>query len=79
MTIDVVFNTREAIYTPSKFNAVKYNLVGEKVNVGVFGLYQVKDEDETDAYFVVELPDGRCCYARVDQIQFIKDREDDVL
>jgi len=68
--------TRKALYTPSKLNAVKYNLVGKTVTVGVFGLFQIKEEDDIDAYFVVELPDGKCCYARVDQIQFIEKEEE---
>lgn len=71
LAINVNLVTRKAIYTPSKLNAVKYNLVGRKVDVGVFGLFQVKEEDDIDAYFVVELPNGSCCYARVDQIQFV--------
>lgn len=77
MTVSVGLEQRKAIYKPSKLNAVKYNLVGETVTVGVFGLFQVKEEDDTDAYFVVELPDGKCCYARVDQIQFIEEREEE--
>lgn len=76
LTVSVGLAQRKAIYTPSKLNAVKYNLVGRKVDVGVFGLFQVKEEDDVDAYFVVELPNGSCCYARVDQIQFVDKEEE---
>lgn len=43
---------------------------GDVVNVGVFGLYQVQFADEVDAYFVVELPNGKCTYTSVTTIQF---------
>ena len=56
----------------------KYGLsASEPTEVGVFGLFQCGDEDGSDAYFVVELPDGKCCYAGVDDIQFIKDTEEE--
>lgn len=76
LRVNVNLTTRKAAYTPSKLNAVKYNLVGRKVEVDVFGLFQVKEDDDVDAYFVVELPNGSCCYARVDQIQFIDKEEE---
>lgn len=77
MTIDVSFKGRRALYTPTKFNAIKYNLVGKTVDVEAFGIFQVKEDEDIDAYFVVKLPDGRCCYAGVDQIQFVEDKEED--
>lgn len=77
-TVNVNLATRRALYTPSKYNAKEYGLSTEEpTEVGVFGLFQVKEDDEEDAYFVVELPDGRCCYAGVCQIQFIKEEEAD--
>lgn len=69
--------TRPAILTP-KYDITKLGLKkGEPIKVDVFGLYQVRvDEDDIDAYFVAELPDGKCVYAAVDTIQFT-DREGD--
>ena len=79
-SFDVSVNlvTREALYTPSLFNAERFGLpLDEPTPVDVFGLYQVnEDAESSDAYFVVELPDGRCCYAGVLEIQFIKYPED---
>lgn len=78
LTVSVGLKTRKALYWPSDFNAMKYNLsTTEPTPVGVFGLFQVKEEEEADAYFVVELPDGKCCYASVVQIQFIKETEEE--
>lgn len=78
ITVSVNITTRRALYTPSAFNAKEYGLnTEEPTEVGVFGLFQVKEDDETDACFVVELPDGRCCHAGVYQIQFIKEEEVD--
>jgi hypothetical protein len=56
-----------------RYDNVKLGLKkGEQVDVDVFGCYQVRaDEDDIDAYFVVELPDGRCAYAAIDTIQFV--------
>lgn len=79
-TISVKCNldTRKALYWPSDFNAMKYNLsTTEPTPVGVFGLFQVKEDEDVDAYFVVELPNGMCCYANVTQIQFIKETEEE--
>lgn len=79
-SLDISINlvTREALYTPSRFNAERFGLSkDEPTPVDVFGLYQVsEDAESSDAYFVVELPDGRCCYAGVLEIQFIKHPED---
>lgn len=71
-------DTRKALYTPSKFNAAKYCLsTNEPTPVKVFGLFPVTERDgDSDAYFVVELPDGKCCYANVDQIQFTDKEEE---
>ena len=78
LTVSFNLQTRKALYTPSVYNAEKYELsIDEPTQVGVFGLFQCGDEDGSDAYFVVELPDGRCCYAAVDQIQFIKATEEE--
>lgn len=78
LTVSVNLQTRKALYTPSVYNAEKYGLsLDEPTQVGVFGLFQCGDEDGSEAYFVVELPDGKCCYADVCQIQFIKDTEEE--
>lgn len=78
LTVSVNLQTRKALYTPSAYNANKYKLSTETpTEVGVFGLFQCSDEDGSEAYFVVELPDGKCCYAGVDDIQFIKDIEEE--
>lgn len=77
LTINVNLETRKALYTPSVYNAMKYNLnANEPVEVDVFGLFQVKEEDDIDAYFVVKLPDGHCCYAGVTAIQFIQEADE---
>lgn len=77
--IDVYMNlcTRPAIFTPGH-DVPKLGLEkGRQYNVDVFGLYQVKvDDDDVDAYFIAELPDGHCVYAAVDTIQFV-DKGDD--
>ncbi len=79
ITVNVNLTTRKALYRPSSHNICKYKLSAQDPTpVGVFGLFQVIEENEDiDAYFVVELPDGHCCYARVDQIQFIKETEEE--
>lgn len=80
LNVNVKMNlvTRKALYLPSDFNAMKYGLsTTEPTPVDVFGLFQVKEEDDIDAYFVVELPNGMCCYANVVQIQFIKETEEE--
>lgn len=78
LTINVNLKTRKALYKPSVYNAIRYNLTAnEPVEVGVFGLYQVMQDDDIDAYFVVKLPDGHCCYAGVEHIQFLPEEEAD--
>lgn len=79
LKLNVNLVTRKALYTPSNFNAAKYCLsTSEPTPVGVFGLFPVRERDgDADAYFVVELPNGKCCYADVEQIQFIKETEED--
>lgn len=76
--IDVHMNlcTRPAVLTP-KCDVPRVGLKkGEPVNVDVFGLYQISVDEDVDAYFVAELPDGKCVYAAVDTIQFVdKDGE----
>lgn len=78
--IDVHFNltVKKALFTPNAFQAKRHGLsTTEPTEVGVFGLFQVKEDDEIDAYFVVKLPDGHCCYASVTDIQFIKKEADE--
>jgi hypothetical protein len=77
LTINVNLSTRKALYTPSSYNATKYHLsTDEPTEVDVFGLFQCGDTDGSDAYFVVKLPDGKCCYADVNQIQFLPEEEE---
>ena len=73
LTVSVNLQTRRALYTPSIYNAIKYKLdANVPVEVDVFGLFQVRqDYEDIDAYFVVKLPDGHCCYAGVPNIQFL--------
>jgi len=77
LTVNVNLITHKALYTPSSYNATKYNLsTTEPTEVGVFGLFQCGDTDGSEAYFVVKLPDGKCCYADVCQIQFLPEEEE---
>lgn len=70
ITVNMNLETRPAIYTPC-VNRPKLGLDAHvPVKVGVFGLYQVVVDEDIDAYFVVTLPNGKCTYAGVDQIQF---------
>lgn len=74
LTVNVNLETCKALYTPSVYNAAKYGLSTEApTEVDVFGLFQVADGNDVDAYFVVKLHDGRCCYAGVTEIQFIQE------
>lgn len=70
ITVNMNLETRPAIYTPvvdrPQFSLKAY----EPVKVDVFGIYQVAVDGDIDAYFVVTLPNGKCTYAGVDQIQF---------
>lgn len=70
ITVNMNLTTRPAIYTPC-VSRPKLDLVkGTPVCVDVFGVYQVSDGEDVDAYFVVTLPNGRCTYAGVEEIQF---------
>lgn len=70
ITVNMNLKTRPAIYTATCDRPHLGIRKGEAIDVDVFGLYQVAVDDEVDAYFVVTLPDGKCTYAGVDQIQF---------
>ena len=64
-------STRPAVLTPRHDIKSAGLKKGVPVNVDVFGLYQVAcGEDDCDAYFIAELPDGRCVYAAIETIQF---------
>ena len=64
-------STRPARYTP-KYDRKHLGIIGgETLSVDVFGVYQVAIDDEVDAYFVVMLPDGRCTYAGIEDVQFV--------
>jgi hypothetical protein len=77
ISINVNLSTRKALYWPSNYNICKYKLSAQDPTpVDVFGLFAVKESDgDSDAYFVVKLPDGHCCYASVDQIQFLPEED----
>ena len=78
LTVSVNLATRKAMYKPSVYNAMKYHLdANTPVEVGVYGLFQVKEDEDISPYFVVELPDGHCCYAGVEQIQFLPEEVDE--
>lgn len=78
LTVSVNLQTRKALYKPSVYNAIRYKLeANTPVKVDVFGLFQVLQDDDLDAYFVVRLPDGHCCYAGVEHIQFLPEEEAD--
>ncbi len=72
-TISIGWATRPAMYKiPSEYVAKKYNLsVGEEYKVYVHGIFQVKDVDGAEVYFICEFEDGRCCYADPQYIRFI--------
>lgn len=70
ITVNMNLKTRPAIYTP-RCNRPRFELIkDEPVDVDVLGIYQVADEEDIDVYFVVVLPNGKCCYAGVETIQF---------
>lgn len=76
INVNVNLTTRPAIYTPNKYRAAALKIEeGTVLKVDVFGLFQVASEEDTDAYFVVELPDGSCTYANVTEIKFDKEAE----
>ena len=71
ITVNLNLKTRPAIYTPA-CDRPKLDLKkGQEVCVDVFGIYQVSDGDDVDAYFVITLLNGRCTYAGVEEIRFI--------
>lgn len=71
--IKIGWATRPAIYTiPSE--SVAYNLKREKGKeypVHVHGIFQYKDEDSADVFFICEFEDGQCCYADPRYVRFI--------
>ncbi len=75
MQIEIVLQRRRALYTPCVDRPALDLTKGVPVECRVWGCYQVDDCDGRDVYFVVELENGRCTHASIDQVQFIK--EDD--
>lgn len=70
ITVNMNLSTRPAKYTP-KYNRPHLGLnKNVTVEVDVFGIYQIAVDEDIDAYFVVTLPNGKCTYAAVDEIQF---------
>lgn len=74
--LEMAWQRRLAIYTP----LVDRPHLGVEAGVGikcrVWGCYQVAEDGDVNPYFVIELENGRCTYAAVDQIQFIR-RDDE--
>lgn len=71
ITVNMNLKTRPAIYRPNKWRADYLGFEeGAEICVDVFGIYQVAIDEEVDAYFVVTLPNGKCTYAGVNDIQF---------
>lgn len=70
ITVNMNLKGRPAVYTPPVDRPLLGLEKGVAYAVDVLGLYQVVVDTDVDAYFVVVLPDGKCTYAGVDQIQF---------
>lgn len=71
LTMSMSWERRPAIYRPNKYRVHELGIPeGSELLVDVLGIFQCKDEDNTDAYFVIEYPDGKCGYAAVHEIQF---------
>ena len=76
LTMTLNWNKRPAIYRPNKYRVVKYELPeGAEVPVEVLGIFQCADDDEVGPVFVVELPNGKCDYAAITEIQFTDKEE----
>lgn len=75
LSMKMHWERRNALYTPSSHNAKKFGLTGVTPCV-VLGLFQIEDAEYADALFVAELPDGRCCYAAVESIQFLPEEDE---
>lgn len=71
--VKIGWATRRARYKiPSDAVAKLHGLEkGVSYPVYVHGIFQVKDSDEADVYFICEFEDGRCCYATPNNIQFV--------
>ena len=70
ITVNMNLSTRPAIYTPRRHRLNLGLTKGSPVDVDVFGIYQVADGEDVDAYFVIKLRNGQCAYAAVDDIRF---------
>ena len=69
--VNMNLSGRPAYYRPNKYAATRLGVAEDsKLNVEVLGLFQVADGDDVEPYFVIELGDGRVCYAGVTEIQF---------
>ena len=77
-TIKVVCERRKAIYRP-KFDRPSFGIAkGQEILCDVWGCFQCNDGDvDYNPYFVIELPDGHCTYATIEDIQFTKEDEAD--
>lgn len=67
---------RPALYTPGVNRPALGLTKGVPVSCRVWGCYQAGDSDGMDAYFIVELENGRCAHALVDQVQFVKEEDE---
>lgn len=71
LSCTISWQTRPAFYTPNIYRAKVLQVQpGSVLDVDVLGLYQVSDGEDIDAYFIVEMSDGKCTYASVEEIQF---------
>ena len=73
---EIAWQRRRALYTPLVDRPALGLTKGVPVNCSVWGCYQVSDGDDVNPYFVVELENGRCTHALVDQVQFIKEEDE---
>lgn len=71
LQIDVVWQRRRALYTPSVDKPTLGLVRGEPVDCFVFGCYQVSDGEDVNPYFVIELANGQCTYALPEHIRFV--------
>lgn len=74
--IAIKHERRRAYYTP----IVNRPALGLQKDVAVvctvWGCYQVNDGEDINPYFVIELENGRCTHALIDQVQFIKEEDE---
>lgn len=71
LNMSVSWERRPAIYRPNKYRAAQLGIAEDtEIHVDVLGIFQYKSDDEADAFFVIEYPNGKCDNAAVHEIQF---------